>query len=203
MPLLVIALGVGCGSGSPTSPTAQGPRPPIATPGPLPSAQITQWVGSATVEATSGVAPACVSPFWRPGVASRISVDFYDRSVGMDLALREESSQVCHMQVGMRQDQITGTPWPYDEFDCAVVPSLCDLGCHFRLNSTEWSCPGAAPDVWILGISLVGRYTDASQTRIEGTMNIGYDHRPGDSPAVGPYTNFSVVKKFQLSKVAP
>ncbi len=82
-----------------------------------------------------------------------------------------------------------------------LVPALCGLACHFRLKSSEWGCPGTPPEVWILGISLNVTFTDASQSRLEGTMEIGYDHRPAGSTS-RRYNGVTVVKKFEIKRIA-
>jgi len=74
---------------------------------------------------------------------------------------------------------------------------LCGLGCHFRLNSSDWGCQGPSPDVWILSMNLNGTFANATRTRIQGTVEIGYDHRPANG---GAYSHATIVEHFDIHK---
>jgi hypothetical protein len=172
----------------------------VAESGAAASPLIGRWKGSSTIESTRGTLPLCIAPFWRPGFTDTISaqvqrIQLPVRSPGLDLSLRQQASEACHLQVAGSPDSISAEPWPYDEFDCALFPEVCPLRCHFQLPSSEWSCPGAAPEVWILGIRVSAAFTDASQTQMRGVIEIPYDHRPG---AIGGWTTAKIVKRFEL-----
>ena len=118
------------------------------------------------------------------------------------MVLHQQSSEGCHVRISESSGRVSGVPWPYDEFDCLLVPSLCGLGCHFRLKSSEWNCLGTPPDVWILGVELTGTLSGEPSDRIEGTMEVDYDHRPGSYSAYGGgYAHLTVTTHFELTKV--
>lgn len=211
--ILTIFLHSGC-DGSPTA-TKGGLPPPVTTttttipPGTASMALVGRWEGSSTVESINGVVPQCTAPFWRPGFTDALVIEgrLFDDGVrprdANDMALHQQASEACHVRVVDIGTSIVGGPWPYDEFDCALVPSLCGLGCHFRMKSSEWNCEGTPPDVWIVGTTLNATFTDAAQNRVEGTMEIGYDHRPGDSEKNARYTGMTVVTSFKVHKRSP
>ena len=209
--LLVVLLTGGCEGRSPTgpqiprterpSPTGQPSPggPPVSSIAPL---LVGQWRGSSTVESTRGILPECIAPSWRSGFVDAISAEIQPyQGSGFDLLLHQQSSEACHLQVFPSDSLVVATPWPYDEFDCAIAGVLCGYGCHFQLRSSDWNCQGTPPDVWILGINLTGTFTDSSESRIQGTLEISYDHRPGSSSGF-TYTNARVVKRFEITKEA-
>jgi hypothetical protein len=162
------------------------------------------WQGSTVVESTSGALPECVAPFWRPGFTDAISAQIQSRQIlgatKLDLDFRQQAADDCHLQVGASDNLVTAGPWPYDEFDCALVPSLCGLGCHFRLNTSDWGCSATPPEVWIGGMNLTGT-PDAAVDRIQGTVAIAYGHRPGNSH--GGYSDATIVERFDIRKAPP
>ena len=211
---VLMMLSTACDGGNPSRPTSLPPAavspphpspPPAGQPTPTDSLPLVgQWAGSSLVDSTSGVLPECIAPFWRPGFTDSISVEIQTLQLpvqvgsNLDLHIRQQASEECHLQVGVSQSLITTSPWPFDEFDCALVPALCGLGCHFQLKSSEWGCPGTPPEVWIGGINLTGTFTDALQSHIQGTLEIPYGLRPGNSH--GGYSDITVVKRFELAK---
>jgi len=204
--LLVILLLVVCNCGSPTAPQPSPLQPSPPQPSPPSSPElIGLWQGSTTVESAGGILPECVAPFWRPGFADAVSAQIQSRQIldgpKVDLDFHQQAADDCHLQIGASDNLVTGGPWGYDEFDCAIIPSLCGLGCHFRLNSSDWGCQGLSPDVWILGINLNGTFADATRTRIQGTVEIGYDHRAGNSH--GGYSRATIVERFDIRKASP
>lgn len=118
------------------------------------------------------------------------------------MLLHQRASEQCHVRLTESENVVTGGPWPYDEFDCLLVPSLCGLGCHFRLKSSEWNCEGTPPEVWILGVDLTATVGDELRDRMQGTMEIAYDHRPGNSPIGGGWRRVTVVSRFDLRKTS-
>jgi hypothetical protein len=98
-----------------------------------------------------------------------------------DLILHQRASEKCHLQATGSPPSITAGLWDYDEPSCALVPWTCEPTCHFALQSSDWGCAGLPPDVWIVDMRLGGRFTDASNDRLEGSVQISHDHRPGDS----------------------
>jgi hypothetical protein len=201
--ILVMVFCAGCDGARPTAPTAPVP-PPVDSRPPVPPALGGQWEGLSTVESITGVAPSCIAPFWRPASTHAISAQLraIDAS-SLDMVLHQPASEDCHVRVTEFQDRVTGGSWPYDEFDCAMVPSLCGLGCHFRLQSSEWNCEGPPPDVWILGVGVAATIAGESQDRMQGTMTIAYDHRPGNYPvAGGGYREVTVVTRFDIRKIS-
>jgi hypothetical protein len=215
--LVVLTLmGTECNGGSPTSPLPRTPSPGATTlppsapspPQPIPPFSpglVGLWQGSTTVESTSGILPECVAPFWRAGFTDVASADIQLRRIlgdaKLDLDFRQQAANDCHVQVGASDTLVTGGPWRFDEFDCALIPSLCGLGCHFRLNSSDWGCQGPSPDVWILGMNLNGTRADATSNHIQGTVEIGYDHRAGNSH--GGYSRAIIVERFDIRKASP
>jgi hypothetical protein len=169
-----------------------------------PASLIGKWQGSTTVDAIRGAPPECLAPFWRVGFADALAarIQFPPsaiRSTALDLDLRQQASEECHLQLAAAIGSISAESWPYDEFDCALVPELCPLRCHFRLQSSEWACPGPAPEVWILGIRLTATFTDALRRELRGTIEIPYDTRPAGGR--GTYQGMAVVKRFDLIRV--
>jgi hypothetical protein len=156
-----------------------------------------QWNGTSTVESTEGSVPQCRAPFWRPGFTSPLSAEMRPFEGALDVVIRQPASDACHVKVRASESVVGGEPWTYDEFDCALVPSVCNLGCHFRLKSEEWNCSGTAPDVWILGTTLDGTLGSPSAERIHGTMKIRYDQRAGNS---GEYNTMILVLRFEIMR---
>lgn len=205
--MLLVFVGTACERGTPTAPEPA--TPPVVVPvSPVPPAPggstllEGRWEGSSTVESILGESPSCIAPFWRPAATEAFSAEIRLAPPGLDMVLHQRASENCHVRVGEGQDRVSGEPWPYDEFDCALVPSLCGLGCHFRLSSSDWNCEGAPPEVWILGVAVTGTLDAESPDRMQGRMEITYDHRPGNYPAPGGgWKGVTVVSRFDLRKV--
>jgi hypothetical protein len=161
------------------------------------------WEGSSIVESSSGTLPQCIGPFWRNGFSDRISASIqplqlpFLPSTTVDMRLHQQASEECHLQVEGSSTTIAAHLWPYDEFDCALVPAVCSLRCHFRLDSTQWGCLGTPPDVWVVDIRFSGTL-DVTAARMQGTIEVAYDHRPGGSQAA--YVAATVVKRVELAK---
>jgi hypothetical protein len=154
------------------------------------------WRGSVSVESIDGQ-PTCIAPFWRVGATDIVSAIIEPAAGSLDAVIVQQAADDCHVQIGSAQDHVSARPWPYDEFDCLLVPAVCNLRCHFRLRSETWQCQGPPPDVWILGIRLQGTL-DGSQRRMQGTMAIDYDHRPGQGVA---YRTMTVLERFDIEKI--
>jgi hypothetical protein len=189
---------------NPTAPVVP-PRPlPTVPPPPVvvaPSASIAgAWEGTATIESLAGTPPACTAPFWRTAVAQPLAAEIRasPSGSGLDMVLHQSASEACHLQVAASESRVGATPWPYDEFDCALVPSLCGLGCHFRLNSSTWNCGGTPPEVWILSVTLDGTIDAAD--RIQGSMEIDYVQRPGNTPSAIGWNDLTVFARFDLHR---
>jgi len=196
---LAAACGLQCGSGPSITAPSDGqmralPVLAIAPPRPLP-ALIGAWQGSSTVDSTFGTLPSCVAPFWRNGFSDRIAALARPFDAGpLDMTIEQGSAESCHLQAGGSPDNVVAGPWLYDEFDCALVPSVCGLSCHFQLNASQWGCAGTPPEVWILGMRVAGVL--AAADRLSGTIEIAYDHRQGG----GPYTRATVLKRFEMRR---
>jgi hypothetical protein len=50
-------------------------------------------------------------------------------------------------------------------------------------------------------MTLHGNLTDATATHIQGTAEIGYDHRAGNSH--GAYSRATIVERFEIRKASP
>jgi hypothetical protein len=194
----------GCGDRSPGRIRPPSPLFPSPTaPAPPPASSWSPegfWRGSSIVESISG-APTCIAPFWHPSSTDDLSADINPGPRGLDMVLHQQASEGCHVQISTSADRVTGGPWPYDEFDCAIAPSLCGLGCHFRLNASEWNCEGTPPEVWILDVHVIGTVNEESPGRMQGTMEIHYDHRAGDARQGGGYSGATVVTRFDIRRV--
>jgi hypothetical protein len=196
--VVALAAGGGCREAAPSvfQPASSAP----SAVGGAPTALVGHWEGSSVVE-SSWTLPECGAPFWHPGFRESTIADIERSNAagGMDLFLDEQASEDCHLQVKGFPDGVDAGPWPYDEFDCALVPSLCGLQCHFKLRADDWGCAGIPPEVWITDLRVRGTFTDASRTRLSGTVEVGYAHRPGGSQR--GYTGGLVIKRVELAKV--
>lgn len=199
-------LGAGCEGGNPVNPgplISPLPSTPPPPPPPAGSALLgALWEGLSVVEAIAGDAPSCIAPFWRPASSDTVSAEIRLAPPGLDMTLHQPASENCHVQITEGPGSIKGGPWPYDEFDCALVPSLCGLGCHFRLSTTGWNCSDTTPEVWILGAYLDASLSGELSERMQGTMTIEYDHRAANFPTTGGgWRRMAVRTRFDLHRV--
>ena len=108
--------------------------------------------------------------------------------------LQKTSGEFCHLNALIVGNSITTGSWDEDGFGFQGKAY-----CHFQLRTSDWECRGSAPEVWILGINVNGSFTDGSQNRIRGIMEVKYDHRSGR----GSYTTAMIRKLFDVVKTSP
>jgi hypothetical protein len=189
---------VSCDKSPTVSANPVSPTPPATSPAPS-QPVIGEWHGSSRVESAKTM-PDCTANFWEVGVSDRISIellkepryspDQYDLHL-----LQQASREFCHLDARITGSAIIARPW--DE-----ISGFESEWCHFRLDTSQWGCRGAGPEVWILGIRFTGSFNDESEELIQGSMEVQYDHRPGNSAPGTHYTTGTVTKSFEASKVS-
>src|SRR5262245_8013359 len=193
-------VGLGCAPSSvpaASSRTSQSsPTAPTPQPAPLPNLPGGRWEGTSTVESLENDVPQCVAPFWRRGFTDSLSVDARPFLDSVDMLIHQQASDGCHLRVGFHENSIEAGTWPYDEFDCALVPSVCGVGCHFRLSTSDWNCSAAPPEVWITDAGLHGTI-DPVTNRIQGILLMEYDHSLSSR---APWKKLRVTARIDLRK---
>jgi hypothetical protein len=71
--------------------------------------------------------------------------------------------------------------------------------CQTELDSSSWGCRGTAPEVSISGILFEGTFTGTARDRIQGSLQVRYQHRADDTQ---PYAGFVATEDFTLTQVA-
>lgn len=195
--LLVAAIpGLACSQTSPIGPVNL--TPPISTQPPAPAQLVvSEWHGSSQVSSADSL-PACVPGFWQTGFVDSISWQFVKSKNYLrdqfDLQLRQEASgEFCHLNATITGSSVAAGPW-----DDNGIGSEGETWCHFQLPTSNWTCHDKAPEVWIAGINVTGSFTDSSQDRIQGIMEVNYSHRPGS----GSYITGTIRKSFDVVKTS-
>jgi uncharacterized protein YukE len=172
---------------------------PAATlPQSAPQTLVSEWQGSSQVTFTDSL-PACVPTFWQTGFIDSMSWQLlkstqYSQNQ-FDLHVSQKASgEFCHLNASIAGNDITTTSW--DEMGAGWEG---EGFCHFQLRTSGWNCPATAPEVWIDGIKINGSFADALSNRIQGVMEIKYDHRSGGDS----YSAATVRKSFDVLKTSP
>jgi hypothetical protein len=205
----VAALGLAaCDQAVPVGPAGSSPipQPPTHTPlrfqfPPVPPSQtlVSEWEGSSLVDSVDSL-PVCIPVSWQGGFSGSVSwqllksADYARDQFDLHL-LQKASGEFCHLNASIVGNTITAKSWDEEGFGFEG-----EAFCHFQLPASDWGCaPNMAPEVWIDGITVNGSFTDASQNRIQGTMDIKYDHRSGNTS----YVKAMVLKLFDVVKTSP
>lgn len=170
------------------------PTSPAPTPDPKPAT--TPWEGTLTVESLENEVPECVAEVWGRGSTHTISADVNAASKSIEVILYQQPTNGCQLKGTVFSNQIDARAWLVDEFDCAMVPSLCGIGCHFRVQTSGWSCAAPVPEIWITNANLHAT-VDPVVNRIEGVATIQYAH---SMPKSARWSDLQVTARIELRK---